>query len=260
MSGAPEQRVGARPRRPATASSFLAAVAVALVAGLAILIATLAAATGPSEVFAGDGPLDRMTAESPAATVFMPDDGREEDLDRILREGTDNSLAWVGTVVHIALVVLVVVALVLTAVLYPWRRRRRRTAEADEGDVDPSFAIVDPFAAVSQALVADSDEQDAALRLGTPRNGIVEAWLRFEVQAVRAGLPREEWETSSEFTSRFLTAVQADTEAVADLSDLFRIARFSDHELGEVERERAAVALARIRGSLVTRAHGTGAR
>jgi hypothetical protein len=59
------------------------------------------------------------------------------------------------------------------------------------------------------------------------------------VQAEAAGIGREPWETSAEFTLRVLDLVSADERAVAELSVLYREARFSDHDLDEAARTAA---------------------
>jgi hypothetical protein len=105
----------------------------------------------------------------------------------------------------------------------------------------------------AEAMVRDADQQLALLLEGSPRNGIVACWHRFEVQAEAAGFGREPWETSAEFTLRVLDVVAADERAVADLSVLYREARFSDHELVEPTRTAAVQALDRIHRSLGAR-------
>ena len=103
-------------------------------------------------------------------------------------------------------------------------------------------------------MVADADEQDALLRDGEPRNAIVAAWSRFEVQGERAGVGRLASETSSEYAIRILDLVSADTGAVNRLAGLYREARFSEHEMTEEHRTEALDALAGLRRSLGVRA------
>ncbi len=61
---------------------------------------------------------------------------------------------------------------------------------------------------------------------------------------------REPWETSSEFALRILDMVRADTSAVSALAELFREARFSEHEVTEADRSAAIDRLAQIHASL----------
>ena len=100
-------------------------------------------------------------------------------------------------------------------------------------------------------LVATAGEQRGLLSAGgSPRNAVVEAWHLFETSAGRVGAVRKPWETSSEFTLRVLDAVHADPHAVARLAQLYREARFSEHELTEDDRAAAVEALDAVHASL----------
>lgn len=232
--------------------ALLPVVLVVVITGFVVLVATLAASTGPTEVFAGAGPdPDRVTTNAPSETpASAPTDDPDSDVDNLFEDRESGSLTWVGTVVRAILLVLIVAALVLTVAYYARRGRRLRAASAVEEAAGDDFGTVDAFAAVSSALVEDAEQQDAALREGSPRNGIVEAWLRFELQAAAAGEPREEWETSTEFTLRLLESLRADLDATSRLAELYRVARFSAHPVAEADREAAAEALRRIRDGL----------
>ena len=105
-------------------------------------------------------------------------------------------------------------------------------------------------ALLSAELRGDADEQRRLLADGTPRNGIVECWHRFEQQAAGLGFEREPWETSSEFTLRMLELVSADPHAVTVLNELYREARFSEHPLTEEHRQRARDALDAVHAGL----------
>jgi Domain of unknown function (DUF4129) len=96
----------------------------------------------------------------------------------------------------------------------------------------------------------DAAEQLELLFGGEPRNAIVAAWDRFEEQAERVGVARKLWETSSEFTLRLLDAVSAAPSAVSRLAVLYREARFSEHDITELNRAAAAEALRDIHLSI----------
>jgi len=236
--------------------SVVPVVLVVLVTAIVVLVAALASSTGPTQLFEGVGPTpDRISASQPSETPTEPTD-EPDDVERglSLNDGADN-LRWIGRVVRAILLGLVLVAVVLLIVFALKRRRPRSGRSRLEEDLDDDFAVADPLEAVAGAIRAGAEVQDAALQEGTPRNGIVAAWQRFESQAAAAGVPREDWETSTEFVGRLLAVVRADARAVADLAAVYRLARFSDHVLGEREREGAAEALRRIRASMsVTRA------
>jgi hypothetical protein len=122
---------------------------------------------------------------------------------------------------------------------FAWRRRRRRT------DSD-----IDVLADVAGAITADAAAQQAALRRGRPRSAIVECWLRLEAAVAEAGVERTPADTSSELTERVLAAHAVDPRAIGRLAGLYREARFSDHELGEVERQAAIDALDAVHSGL----------
>ena len=102
------------------------------------------------------------------------------------------------------------------------------------------FTTLDEPARLVEAITGDAAEQDGLLRDGDPRNAIVAAWLRFEAQGDSVGLGRRSWETSSEYAIRILDLVSADSGAVNRLAGLYREARFSDHPITEVHRQRGA--------------------
>ena len=67
-----------------------------------------------------------------------------------------------------------------------WESERREAVE---------FTTLDEPDRLVEAITDDAAEQDAVLGTGDPRNAIVAAWLRFEVQGARAGRParRRRW-------------------------------------------------------------------
>lgn len=223
----------------------LAAVLVAAGALLVVLLVTWAASIGPSEVLRGTGPTPStptvsVTQSAPAAAPGSqkppPPQPNNKDL-----------LHVVAIVLNIATAVLAVVLLVQ---LVRWARRARRihrlrlARRAALGDDE--FEVIEPGVAVARELLADADAQRDLLTDGTPRNAVVSCWCRFETSAAAAGLERQPWETSSEFTLRVLDLVEADTVAVSRLGGLYREARFSEHELTEDDRAEALAALDEI--------------
>jgi len=145
-----------------------------------------------------------------------------------------------------AVVLLAVVLSVLRWLLtrdWKWRRR-----EPEPVDVD--FEPLDAPAVVAGALTAGAPAQRALLAEGSPRNAIVACWHHFEEQAALAGVRRQAWETSSEFTLRVLDRLAADSTAVTTLAELYRAARHSTHEITDADRAEAQVALDVVHRSL----------
>jgi ABC-type transporter Mla MlaB component len=162
-------------------------------------------------------------------------------------------LTLVAVVLQVAALGVLLVGLFL-AVRWLWGLRIRRRVHTPEVEFD----VVEAPQRVAAAVANGATEQRLLLLGGTPRNGIVACWNRFEVQAAAAGVPRRPWETSSEYTLRILDLARADTHAVAALAELFREARFSEHELGERARRRAVALLDEIHASLGRRHSGVG--
>lgn len=226
-----------------------AVVAVLAVAGACVLVVLVAwaALLGPQEVFTGDGPqISRETTTT--ATDEAPVDTAGTTRDDV--EQSDPP-TWVrvllnlvgGAVQLVALAGMAYVAWLVVRRLHTALALRRTREEAATGD----FEALDDRQRVAAAMAQDADAQARVLREGEPRNAIVECWHRFELQAERAGLARREWETSSELALRMLDVAEVDREAVSRLLELYREARFSEHDVGESQRRAALDALARIR-------------
>lgn len=250
--------------------------AVVAVAGTCLLMVLVAWATllGPDQVFTGPGPrpvttttetcipLPVTTGADGTTTVEIPDDVAERpycDPPLEFAEGGEDVVErppplWVEVVIWILLATMVagVAALLLwllAAVLREVRARRIRTEERE----DVRFTVLDEPTRVAEQVAADADEQETLLLAGDPRNAIVAAWHRFEVQGERAGVARRVAETSSEYALRILDLADADAGPVNRLAELYREARFSDHPVTEQHRTEALAALAGIRRSLGAR-------
>jgi hypothetical protein len=221
---------------------------------LAVVLVTWAASIGPSEVLHGDGigkasPTVEASQSATAPPLAPPD--RDED-----EVGDGKGL------LHVVAIILnlatAVVAVLLLVWLVRWLRtlrrvRRARIARAAAVE-QAAFDVLEPSEAVARELLADAGSQRAALTGGTPRNAIVECWHRFELASGEAGVDRHAWETSSEHTLRVLNLVDAAPASVSVLAQLYREARFSEHELTEADRTRALEALDEIHRSIGVRA------
>jgi hypothetical protein len=236
---------GSSPETTPTPPAVVPAVLAATV--LVVLLATWAAAIGPDRVFRSEPSSQQDSSEAPADrdVVIEPESGEPDD---------EEERGWGSTAIVATEVALLLVLVYLLLLLVRWVRseakeerwrRRRRPLEFEVLPASPEQA--------AEEMVRDADEQLALLREGSPRNGIVACWHRFEVQAEAAGIGREPWETSAEFTLRLLDLVSADETAVAELSVLYREARFSDHDLEEAARSAAVRALEQIHRGLGSR-------
>ena len=230
------------------------AVAATLGACLLVTLVAWAALIGPSPVLTGPGP---MAGSSTTTTSEPPIDEvgtTAEDVVEGEERGTVGSV--IITVIGGLIVVSASGALMFLAYLLGRRawaawRFRRRVEPPDTVDFD-TVEAGDPQR-VRRVMADDAEEQLRLLLEGRPRNAIVACWHRFEVQAVEAGLARHPWETSSEFALRLLDRADVDPHAVTRLLELYREARFSEHDLDEGDRDAAAAALRQIQSRVVRR-------
>lgn len=229
----------------AARASVTAVVGVLGAVALLLLLVTWAATIGPQEVVTDPGnPPTNVSVPTTTATSAPAHDSTGLPPGK----GDRDVLFTVVTIVATLLATIVMLAVLLTVLRWLLTRdwRRRREPEPDEVEFDP----LDSPALLAEALAAGASAQRAALEDGEPRNAIVECWHRFERLAERAGVRRHPWETSSEFTIRLLDRVSADSGAVSALSELYRDARYSAHDVTEDNRARAMEALDVIHQSL----------
>jgi hypothetical protein len=103
-------------------------------------------------------------------------------------------------------------------------------------------------------LAAAVDESIEDLRLEPDtRVAIIKCYRRFERALAAAELPRPPWQTPVEFMRAALSQLPLPAAAVASLTELFEIARFSQHTVGPEERENAWQSLVDIREALLRR-------
>lgn len=251
--------------------------AVLLVAASCLFMVLVAWATliGPDEVFTGPGRIDRtfspstqtcipidtatpgnVSSATPDDSESLPSCGEPALSQSDVQDPTGQAATplWLKVLVWtflLAVLGTIAALAVYLALLVRERLKGRRTRSGERAAVD--FVSLDEPARIAEAITEDAVAQDELLRTGDPRNAIVAAWLRFEVQGEAAGVGRRPWETSSEYAIRILDLVSADSGAVHRLSGLFHEARFSEHAITEEHRSEALAALAGIRRSLGAR-------
>jgi hypothetical protein len=98
-------------------------------------------------------------------------------------------------------------------------------------------------AAVDDSLDALRQEADA-------RIAIIRSYGNFERALANASFPRRPWETPVEFMRAALRRLPLPAVAVSRLTDLFELARFSQHPIGAEQRESALRSLIEIREAL----------
>lgn len=155
---------------------------------------------------------------------------------------------WLEAVFRVLLVA-AGVAIGIALLLAAWRHRPRLRFR--KRVVDDDFEALPDVAA---AIVDDATAQRSTLQTGTPRNAIVQCWLRLEHDVESVGLQRHLADTSAEFTERVLARYSVDSRAIGELAALYREARFSTHPLDESARTAALDALDRLHQSLAAAA------
>lgn len=253
------------------------AVVTVAVTSLFMVLVAWATLIGPSEVFTGPGVRQRTVTEAPrtcvplevvstlpdgTVTTERPDNPQHlpwcEEPSGDQGEATPSELTdpplWLRVLVWVFVAGVAAVILALVVFFASILREQVRTRSRSRRPEAVEVAMLSEPARLVEAITRDAAEQDRRLHEGDPRNAIVAAWLRFEVQGESAGVGRRAWETSSEYALRILDLVSADSGAVNRLARLYREARFSEHPLTEEHRTQALEALAAIRRSLGVRA------
>jgi hypothetical protein len=134
------------------------------------------------------------------------------------------------------LVVLLLAALGATALLLA---ERRRGSQAEER-VTISEAVADVLAETLDDLLWETD----------PRRAVIAAYARLERVLAAHGLRRRAAETPEEYLTRALGLLDVGARSLRRLTDLFTLAKFSQHEVDEGMRQEAIAALSQVRDEL----------
>jgi hypothetical protein len=148
--------------------------------------------------------------------------------------------------------VLVAVLVVLGAALLAWavphvRLGRWRLRRALRPDTRPGAELTAPDPrpladAVDRALV-EFEQPDV-------REAVIRSWLMLGEAAEHAGVPPRPAETSTEYAARIATEFYAPVPMLTRLAELYREARFSQHEVSGTHRAEARELLERLSTSL----------
>ena len=228
-----------------------AVVAVLGAAGLLLVLVTWAASIGPGGVLEGPGIEARRSTPSPTESTLTASATPQTDVQRLEESTPGPANPWLRTIAFLVELATLCLVLFLLFRLAQWLReaydaRRRRDERPDE----VAFDVIEAPGLVAREILHDAEAQRRVLLAGAPGNAIIQCWERFEAQAAAAGVSRQVWETSSEFTLRLLDLVAADDRAVSRLAGLYREARFSEHPMTEAHRAAALEALAVIHAGL----------
>jgi hypothetical protein len=146
----------------------------------------------------------------------------------VVGQATSTTLTWLA-VASAATLLLLAPAAVLVR-----RRRALRDRQAVALDAEEQVA-----AGLRRSLADLESERD-------PRRAIQHAYARMEESLDEIELSRAPDETPTEFTARALRVLGASAASASDLTGLFEIARFSDHQMDEDDRRRAIASVRQI--------------
>lgn len=166
-----------------------------------------------------------------------------------LEEGGFTLPAWVSW-----LILAVLVGIPLTFVLLFLARRLidwlvHAPPSSGTPDPDPQYLHRD-FTLVEDAVNAALAEMD----LGTdPRAAIMACWAHFERASEAVGIERESSDTPADLVRKLLERHALDGDSLYRLSEAYLRARYSPHQVGEADRDRARDALIALQAQLGVR-------
>ena len=209
-------------------------------------LAVLSASAGPIELWdppAGTS-VEAPTAVDPGEPAPLVEPEVAVEQQRVADDSTDSD----SGVLAILLAVLALASFVFAgrwidpAVSTISRRGRRRRGVS--GEEDPVETID-----VREAVI-DVESARRVLLEGRPRDAIVACWIQLERTVADAGIVSDPGETPSQYVRRVVAGRSLDPGPISALAELYREARFSLHDLTDVDRDRAAAALERIADAL----------
>jgi membrane protease YdiL (CAAX protease family) len=132
-----------------------------------------------------------------------------------------------------------IVAIIVAAVVVDRRRRRSDAAHTPE-------QLEELGRALDEAI-------DDLRRDPDPRRAVIAAYARMEQALTLYGFPRRPSEAPYEYLHRVARELEAE-QPVAALTELFEVAKFSEHSVDETMRGQAIDALTAVRGEVRTAA------
>lgn len=226
----------------ATPTTHRRALVAALVGVLVAVLFALVATSGELQLVDQWPPDTRSSTETRTVSTIVP-----EQVEPPAATPGRIEVPWIIRAVLTALLWAGVAVLAVLVVLSAWRNRPKFRLPRFRRRPSDDFEVLDELTAV---MAADAAEQRAALVRGSPRNAIVECWMRLEGAVVDAGMERRASDTSAELTVRVLARRDVDSSAISTLASLYREARFSEHVMTEASRREAIDALDRVHAGL----------
>ena len=165
--------------------------------------------------------------------VIPPPQGTPIDPSAASTTPYEPGIDWIPVLFAVGLVVLA-----FGAWWFAGRARKRARGEL-------RFELADALAqAVDESLDDLRAEPD-------PRRAVIAAYARLERFVAAHGLPRKPSDAPLEYLTRMLADLSVSQEAARRLTDLFEMARFSQHAVGGEMKLEAISALERVRNDLL---------
>lgn len=217
----------------------------AATAAVLVVVAALAASVSRISVGSRDS---GNTLDRPAEPGLRPDAGPTATEPPVEPLAPFDWPAWtavVGWVLALTLAMLVLVT--------AWRQRRRRAGVRRRRRRHPAAPLPRPTDAAANGpeLVAAIDESLAVLAGDTdPRAAVIACWVRLQAVAGAAGVAGRPTDTADDLVWRLLRSRQVSEQVLADLAEVYRLARYSPHPVDERMSEEARAALRQLREAL----------
>jgi hypothetical protein len=136
--------------------------------------------------------------------------------------------------------VLVLVGVAAAAAFVFWLSARRRRQQFPETGRVVAEKLADLVDGSLDDLRSEADS----------RRAVVAAYARLEHALAASGLPRRRHETAEELVPRILDELDVDPRPVRRLTDLYELAKFSQHDVSSAMKDQAIDALVEIRDEL----------
>lgn len=224
-------------RRGLTSTVVVAVLTV--VAALALL--AWGASNGSRLVGAPQGTWGPPRFTAPSANAPMTPDQVPTTTAPVTEESPPDAYQWLVDALQLLILLVVVGALVAFL--------RHLLAQQHEARTPP--AVQEPEELIALLEASGEEVRYRALAEGDPRNAVVACWVALEEAVHRSGLAEDRSRTAAELTTSVLHRWQVDPAAIRSLSEAYREARFSRHEVTEAQRRAAVDALEAIHADLL---------
>jgi hypothetical protein len=224
------------PRRLPIVGAVLGLLVVLLVAGVAAREGDYTAPLPPTATSTATATVAPTRQEASPTTAFPPTPRKRNEPD----------LPPSPVLGRVLLVVVVLLALAGAAVLIT-------SLVGSARDLARSGALTPPRAvgtAVREALAPAAEQALVAVEQPDAREAVVRSWLLLGEAAAVVGFPAGPAETAAEYAGRIADELGVPATELDRLADLYREARFSQHEVGEPQRTEARTLLHRLRDRL----------